>query len=78
MAIKITENGTVNYENENDVNRTLFPNEPNTKEITKKLSIIENKLRISSDDRAEERILETDDDLNTALWEVFGIKISGE
>ena len=44
MAIKITENGTVNYENENDVNRTLFPNEPNTKEITKKLSIIENKL----------------------------------
>lgn len=27
MAIKITENGNVNYVNENDVNRQLFPNE---------------------------------------------------
>ena len=27
MAIKITENGNVNYINENDVNRNLFPNE---------------------------------------------------
>ncbi len=41
-------------------------------------SILKNKLRISSDDRIEERILETDDDLKTALWEVFGIKVSGE
>ena len=41
-------------------------------------SILKNKLRISSDDRTEETILETDDDLSAALWEVFGIKVSGE
>lgn len=40
MAIKITENGVVRYENENNVNRTMFPNEPNTKEITEKLNTI--------------------------------------
>ena len=41
-------------------------------------SILKNKLSISSNDRAEEKILETDDDLKAALWEVFGIKVSGE
>ena len=35
--------------------------------------IIKDKLVISSDDKVEERTLETDDDLNTALREVFGI-----
>jgi len=41
-------------------------------------SILKNKLRISSDNRSEETILETDDDLKAALWEVFRIKVSGE
>lgn len=40
MAIKITENGKVRYVNENDVDRELFPNEPNTKEITENLNSI--------------------------------------
>ena len=34
-----------------------------------------NQLAISSDDKVEKRILETEDDFNTALWEVFGIKV---
>ena len=33
-----------------------------------------NQLTISSDDKVEKRQLETNDDFNTALWEVFGIK----
>lgn len=41
MSIKITDNGVVHYENENDVNRTLFPNDPNTKEIYDKLDTIQ-------------------------------------
>ena len=36
--------------------------------------IVKDQLTISSDEKVEKRILETDDDLNTALWEVFGIK----
>lgn len=32
-------------------------------------------LTISSDDEVEKRKLETDDDFNTALWEVFGIRV---
>ncbi len=42
------------------------------------VSILKKRLTIFSDGRAEERILETDDDLEAALWEVFGIKVSGE
>lgn len=38
--------------------------------------IVKDQLTISSDEKVENRILETDDDLNTALWEVFGIKVS--
>ena len=38
--------------------------------------IVKDQLTISSDEKVEKRILETDDDLNTALWEVFGIKVS--
>jgi N-hydroxyarylamine O-acetyltransferase len=37
-------------------------------------SIRNNQLTLSSDDKVEKRILETEDDFNTALWEVFGIK----
>ena len=36
-------------------------------------SIVKNQLKITSGDKAEERELETDEDFNTALWEVFGI-----
>jgi len=36
--------------------------------------MIKNQLTISSDDKVEKRTLDTDDDLRTALWEVFGIK----
>lgn len=36
--------------------------------------ILRDRLTISSDDKVEKRRLETDDELNTALWEVFGIK----
>lgn len=36
--------------------------------------IFKDQLTIFSNDKAEKRQLETDDDLNTALWEVFGIK----
>ena len=36
--------------------------------------ILEDQLTIFSDDKVEKRKLETDDDFNTALWEVFGIK----
>ena len=38
--------------------------------------ILKDQLIISSDDIVEKRILETDDDFITALWEVFGIKVS--
>ena len=38
-------------------------------------SVLKNLLTIFLDDKAEKRLLETDDDLNTALWEVFGIKV---
>ena len=31
-------------------------------------------LTISSDDKVEKRVLESDNDLNTVLWEIFGIK----
>ena len=34
-----------------------------------------NQLTIYSEDKVEKRQLETDEDLNTALWEVFGIKV---
>ena len=37
--------------------------------------ILKDRLTISSDDKVEKRRLETDDERNTALWEVFGIKI---
>ena len=37
--------------------------------------IVKGQLTISSNDKVEKRQLETDDDLNTVLWEVFGIKI---
>ena len=37
--------------------------------------IVKDQLTISSDDKVEERKLETDDDFNDALWEVFGIKV---
>ena len=37
--------------------------------------IVNNQLIISSGGKVEKRALETDDDFNTALWEVFGIKV---
>ena len=37
--------------------------------------IAKDQFTISSDDKVEKRKLETDDELNTALWEVFGIKV---
>ena len=37
--------------------------------------ILKDRLTISSDDKVEKRRLETDDEFNTALWEVFGIKV---
>ena len=37
--------------------------------------IVKDRLKISSGDKVEERKLETDDDFNAALWEVFGIKV---
>ena len=36
--------------------------------------IVKNQLTISSNDKVEKRIIETDDVFNTVLWEVFGIK----
>lgn len=38
-------------------------------------NIVNNQLTIFSNDKVEKRQLETDDDLNTVLWEVFGIKV---
>ena len=37
--------------------------------------IVQDRLTIVSENKLEERQLETVDDLNTALWEVFGIKV---
>lgn len=37
--------------------------------------IAKDQLTISSDDKVEKRRLETEDDLNTALWKEFGIKV---
>lgn len=54
MAIKITENDVVRYENENDVNRTMFPNEPNTKEITENLNTIINSINNVTEVTAEQ------------------------
>ena len=36
--------------------------------------IRKDQLTITSGDRVEKRIIETDEDLNAVLWEVFGIK----
>ncbi len=36
--------------------------------------ILKDRLSISTDDKVEERKLENDDDLNTVLWEEFGIR----
>ena len=37
--------------------------------------IVKDQLTISSDDKVENKQLGSDDELNTVLWEVFGIKI---
>ncbi len=44
MAIKITENGNVRYENENDVNRELFPNERSTTDLQSEIETINENL----------------------------------
>ena len=36
--------------------------------------ILKDQLRVSSVDKVEERTIETEDDLHTVLWEVFGIR----
>lgn len=49
MAIKITENGDVRYENENDVDRTLFPNEISVEKLAEQINEINNvKLKVKS------------------------------
>ena len=37
--------------------------------------ILKNRLTVTSADKVEKRLLETDDEFNTALWEIFGIKV---
>ena len=36
--------------------------------------ILKNRFTVSSDDKVEKRLLETDDEFNTALREIIGIK----
>ena len=38
--------------------------------------IIDDQLTIATGDQVEKRKLETDDDFSTALWEVFGVKVT--
>lgn len=49
MAIKITENGKVHYENENDVNRELFPNEKSTNDLQAEIETINENLLTKAD-----------------------------